>query len=311
VDTKGERMTNVGDLGHVTDGHNDLEADIRAEAARFGVQVTLSGPFAEGAQGHVEAHNAERAALQAIATAGAITVTLPDLAKLGDSGHVADHDAMRAALAVIAAAPAYNSITGGTITTVNEGGKKFRVHTYKAGTTITVTAAAKPFWVLLAGGGFDGANGDYSAYGGGGGGFYENKNATLPTGSLTVTVGARNGGSSSIATYSAEGAKGGNGIPGAGGGAGAGNGGQGAEGPRSTIDGTDRGYCGGGSSVNWNYCCDPCCFGGTANNSGGGSGRDCAPQAWYYGGGGGRAQHTCGTPGTGYQGVVIVRYEIV
>jgi hypothetical protein len=258
--------------------------------------------------------------IRSIATAGGIDLdgnlaavgsALPDTAHLGDPGHPADHDGLAAAVSLIQASPAFNSVTGGTVTDITEGGKKYRVHKVTSSQNLTVTSAPKPFWVLLAGGGANGGQGDSGQYGGGGGGFFEKKNATLPIGTVPVVVGAANGGASSLATYSAEGAKGGNGVPGAGGGAGAPNGGQGAEGPRSSIDGTDRGYCGGGSSVNWNYCCDPCCFGGTANNSGGGSGRDCAPAAWYYGGGGGRPQHTCGTPATGYQGIVIIRYEIV
>lgn len=97
-------MTDPGDPGHVT-GHNTLEDSIRAQASRFGVTVTLTGPFSVGAPNHIGVHNLEIAAIQKIADAGGVTVTLPDTAELNDTGHTSDHDLMTAAVAALAAAP--------------------------------------------------------------------------------------------------------------------------------------------------------------------------------------------------------------
>jgi hypothetical protein len=212
--------------------------------------------------------------------------------------------------------PDYNEVVGGTVTNYTKDGKKYAVHSITASGSIEIKAAVKPFRILAVGAGFNGSIGDYSSYGGGGGAVVEQAAVTLADGVYTATIGMPSGGNTSLSIGGvnkafAQGAQGGNGVPGSpGGGAGAGNGGQGADGTFSDIIGQNKGYGGGGSSVNWNYCCDPCCFGGVANSSGGGSGRDCAPAAHYYGGGGGRPQHTCGSPNPGYQGILIISYEV-
>lgn len=292
-------------------GHLQVHTDLINELAGMGATVLPALPVL-GASTHVADHNALIDAIEEVAANWGVTgVPLPPPAVLGASDHVADHNALAAAVEYLNV-NGYNKVTGGTVKDITDtDGKKYRIHTYESTRDITVESNPRPFHILCIGGGANGGQGDYGAYGGGGGGFTEIRSGTLPRGTVRVTVGAGGGGASSIATYSAEGAKGGNGVPGAGGGWGAGNGGQGQDGASSRITGEEKWYSGGGSSVNWNYCCDPCCFGGVQSKGGGGSGRDCAPQGWYYGGGGGRAQHTCGAPFTGYQGVVIVRYEIL
>ena len=206
----------------------------------------------------------------------------------------------------------WNEATGGTTAEVTIGSNLYRIHTFTSSGTFAVTRALFPFTIAGVGGGFHGGIGNSSQYGGGGGATHLQNNIIMPTGGITVTV-AGQGGTSTVGSYfTAEGAKGGNGVPGSpGGGSGAPNGGTGANGAQWDIGNGVEWYGGGGSSVNWNYCCDPCCFGGNRNQSGGGAGHDCGGRnAYTYGGGGGRNQHTCPGPGSGFQGLIKIRYQI-
>lgn len=208
----------------------------------------------------------------------------------------------------------FNDCEGGEVFEFEQGGKWYRTHTFKANEALKVKTAVKPFRILAVGAGFGGGIGDYAQYGGGGGGVTDLSNVTLATGDNPVTIGMPSGGSTEMKSPSgtqvifAQGAQGGNGIPGPGGGAGGPNNGGGGDGTASDITGSSIYYAGGGGSVDWNYCCPA--RGGEGGRGGGGA-WDCGRQnASYYGGGGGRVQHTCPNHGSGYQGVLIVRYEI-
>lgn len=216
-------MTIPGDPGHVT-GHNTLEESIRAQAARFGVTVTLTGPYSIGAPNHIGVHNLERQAILDIAAVAGITVTVPDTAELGELGHTSDHDLLSAAVAQLAAAPAWNNATGGTVTEIpnyNGTGERWRVHTFTTDGVLTIERATQPFRVLVQGGGGGGGGANNTSHGGGGnGGYGTDTTLTLTPGAHAVEVGTGGGyafyewesypGSpSSISTLSAEGGLGG------------------------------------------------------------------------------------------------------
>lgn len=212
-------------------------------------------------------------------------------------------------MSVVPKAP-FNEVQGGTVGGYTKDGKTYKTHTFTASQNMTVLRAVNPFMILAVGGGYGGGIGDYAQYGGGGGGVTQNKNVLMAVGDVQVTVGGPNGGTSSVGAYvSAPGAAGGNGVPGPGGGNGGPNGGGGGNGSQSDIaTGSPIWYSGGGGSVEWNYCCPAR---GGEGGLGGGGAWDCGRQnASYYGGGGGRVQHTCPNHGSGYQGIVVVAYEI-
>ncbi len=92
----------------------------------------------------------------------------------------------------VAATPkVFNEAAGGTVTTYTRNGRTYRVHTFTAGSTFTVTSAGAPFTVLVVGGGGGStAAGGGTVAVGGGGGVINARRATLPVGPLDVTVGA-------------------------------------------------------------------------------------------------------------------------
>lgn len=97
-------MTNVGDTGHTANGHNDWEARVTAQAARFGVTPpAFGGPYPIGAPDHIAVHNTYADAIRPILTAAGVEATLPDTANVGDLGHVADHDLLFAAVEALEA----------------------------------------------------------------------------------------------------------------------------------------------------------------------------------------------------------------
>lgn len=191
----------AGDSGHIK-AHNDLRAAVLTEAARFGVAApNLAGPFVGGEPNHIGAHNALVTAIRSIATAGGIDLdgtlatvgaVMPDTAHLGDSGHPRDHDDLTVALGLIQFSPAWNSATGGTVTEYTKGnGEKWRVHSFTANDTFTLSTAIHPFRVLLVGGGGGvGVWGSSWDRAGGGGGGVVDTTTTIAAGSHPVTVGA-------------------------------------------------------------------------------------------------------------------------
>ena len=180
-----------------------------------------------------------------------------------------------------------NEALGGTITEIenyNGTGETWRVHTLSSSGTLEVLSSPQPFRVLVVGGG-GGAQGlsgspsvDDEGGGGGAGEVQDLSNQILPTGSLSVTVGAggatnNNGGSSSVHSITSTGGSRGNGYSGGasgngysggtgqnaqgGGGAGAGEngyqgydwfGGDGGNGVQSDISGSSVYYGGGGAA---------------------------------------------------------------
>ncbi len=86
---------------------------------------------------------------------------------------------------------AYNSATGGVVTTYTRGGRTFRVHTFLSGAPLTITSAAQPFDVLVVGaGGGSSTNADGTTAVGAGGAVTSVKRATLRPGQWSVVVGA-------------------------------------------------------------------------------------------------------------------------
>ena len=156
--------------------------------------------YAIGDPNHLGVHNDLVTAAAAQAARFGITVTLPDTAHLGDTGHVDDHNLLAAALAAIVAAPSpgipWAEISGGTVTTDGTT----TVHTFTANGTLTVT---KSGYVdsMVCGAGAGGQAGTYPSAGGGGG--VRAGIVWLPAGTYPVTVGAattgtQSGGGSSL-----------------------------------------------------------------------------------------------------------------
>jgi len=169
--------------------------------------------------------------------------------------------------------PGWNDATGGTITTVsnyNGTGQTWRVHTFTASSTFTVTNSGSPFsYLVVAGGGGAGGGGGnnaqgFTAGGGGSGGVLTNTNLTMTNIAYTITVGAGGGGGGQNPSGgSPNGANGGNSSIGAlisslGGGSGGQNGASGGSGGGG---GWANGTGGGGAGTLGQ---------GTNGNSGGG-----------------------------------------
>ena len=94
-------------------------------------------------------------------------------------------------VAVRAMPMVYNVASGGTVTTVTDAGRTYRVHTFTSDGTFTVTRADQPFSVLVvAGGGGSAVAADGTVAVGGGGGIIDAPRVLLPTGALGITVGA-------------------------------------------------------------------------------------------------------------------------
>jgi hypothetical protein len=92
---------------------------------------------------------------------------------------------------------------GGTISTVNENGVIYRVHTFTSSGTLSVLSPGKVEVLSVAGGG--GGSGNpvnnfRSAGGGGGGGLIYNTDYSVTTGNKTITVGAGGTGSQNTGT---------------------------------------------------------------------------------------------------------------
>jgi hypothetical protein len=150
----------IGDPAHIQ-VHNDLVADIAAEAVRI----------------------------------GAAPPVLPDTANLGDTGHVDDHNLIVAALAALqatpppATGPSWAEVSGGTETTFvgdgtnGEAGKTYKVHTFTANGNLTVTKAGLADVLVVGGGAYADANQQA-------GGRVNEGMALLAAGSLAVAVGA-------------------------------------------------------------------------------------------------------------------------
>lgn len=176
-------------------------------------------------------------------------------------------------------------LSGGTLTV--SGG--YAYHTFTSSGTLTVNAATPIEYLVVGGGGYGGS---YTDQGGGGGGIYANT-MTTSVGTMPVTVGGQNGGTS---TFNGKNATGGNKASGAGdpggiissisyqpgvntygSGSGNGNGGGGGAGQK----GQDMTYR----------------FGGN-----GGNGLQWVNGQWYGGGGGGGSSWSDGYMGFGGEG---------
>ena len=223
----------------------------------------------------------------------------------------------------------WNKASGGEVSEVTEGGKKYRQHIFRANGTFTVEAVedGKKFTMLCVGGG-----GSTGSRAGGPGGQVWHGEIALPKGPLHVDVGAggrgaaaANGGASSggpsgipnIISASGGQAVGGNG-PGTGG---AGNNGANPGGAAGPIAGGPGGagvlvwgtwYGGGGGGGTQDGAVPH--SGGAGGNGGGGEGaggacgpvQACSGLDGHGGGGGGSFWQ----PGNGGSGIVIIRYEI-
>ena len=238
----------------------------------------------------------------------------------------------------------FNEAVGGTITEVadyNGTGQTWRVHTFTSSGSLEVLSDADPngFRVLVVGGGGSGGGGgggDNGGGGGGGGGLFEDSAMSLTSGSHTITVGS--GGQSTTAfgyTMLPGGNGGGGGGAGAGGanyGSGGGGGAPGAGGGGNVSSG--QGGNGGNAAAEYNGGSGG--HGGTENAGqrpgtphvsditgasttyakGGPEGYNAGyhPAPTLYGEGGRGGNNRGGAPGGGplggYQGVVIVAYQI-
>mgnify|MGYP000072885981 CR=1 FL=1 len=98
----------------------------------------------------------------------------------------------------------FNEATGGTVSTYTKSdGTKWKVHTFTSNDTFTVTKAARPFRVLLVGGGAGGSGYNPSCCGGsgcergstpgGGGNHYYNNSLSIGKGDFPVVVGGGGG----------------------------------------------------------------------------------------------------------------------
>jgi hypothetical protein len=177
------------------------------------------------------------------------------------------------------------SATGGTETTITDGGVTYKVHTFTSSGTLTVTSGGEVEYLVVAGGGGGGygkSTGTWPAGGGGGGGYRE-ASGTLAAGSYGVTIGAggsagasATSGSDSIfnATTSAGGGRGG--------------------GDSTNVNriGASGGSGGGGANAAGGSGNTPATTPSQGNNGGGGSG----------GGGGGGGASAIGADGTGSGG---------
>jgi len=197
--------------------------------------------------------------------------------------------------------------TGGNITTINQNGIWYKVHTFTSNGTFTCTAVCDTTQVLVVGGGGSGGSAQESGAGGGGGGggvvYAENYPITATSYSITVGSGGasvnystngnagirgNNGGNSIFGTITAIGGGGGGAYPtslmtglngGSGGGAGGGFGGTGGTGTQTSQTNATNFYTNnGGNSTSGN----PYTGGG-----GGGAGAPGGASAGATGGAGG------------------------
>ena len=233
--------------------------------------------------------------------------------------------------------------SGGTITTVTEGGFNYRVHTFTASGTLQVTI---PTFVdaqvlVVAGGG----NGGGSSVGGGGGGGGGMMFGDYPLSAITYTVTVGGAGANSSITssglniYTVGGGAGGSSGPGGAGGSGGGGRGDGGGGGGATTQFSTYGYGYGnvgGSTGTGGTASGGGGAGGTAtggysstggvgrswpgnnvvyarggNGAWGGDGIGHSPEAANTGNGGGGADGPGGPgAGAGGSGIVIFKYRI-
>ena len=170
--------------------------------------------------------------------------------------------------------------SGGTETTILDGGRYYKVHTFTSSDTLTVSSGGEVEYLVVAGGAGGGSAAVYNeAAGGGGAGGYIDSSGTVLSGSYPVVIGA---GGASASGYAAGGA----GVDSTfnsnvavGGGAGrvGGNGGSGGSGGGAGGDSSSR--TGGSGTA------------GQGNNGGNSQGS-------FYGGGGGGGAGAVGVNGT-------------
>ena len=172
--------------------------------------------------------------------------------------------------------------TGGTETVITQGGRFYRVHTFLAGGTLTVTSGGTAEILLVGGGGSGGSSGPFGGGGGGGAGGLLIGSESLTADSYSIVVGA---GGAFISGNHIPGNEGQNssafGLTAIGGG----RGGSGNNG------GPTSGGSGGGQGTVSNAAVDPGNVSGTA-----GQGNDGGQALPPNGGGGGGAGAPGGTP---------------
>jgi hypothetical protein len=192
-----------------------------------------------------------------------------------------------------------NSANGGSESTVQINGKRYRVHVFTSSTNINVITGIDPFTVFVMGGG---AGGGYGL--GGGAGYFTETSINIPSGVTPVTVGPGvTGGYDEVTNRDASGNDGnsssiGSIISASGGGS---RGGRVGFGATTSITGSPVSYGGSGGAclINQNA--------NTGGYPGGGVGGSTGTSATLAGGGGGGCQWTSGG---GARGEVIIRYEI-
>jgi hypothetical protein len=200
--------------------------------------------------------------------------------------------------------PAFVSATGGIVTEINVGEKRYRVHTFTGNGTLTVeTPGEIEYLIVGAGGAGAGSTGNGA---GGNGGQMITGSANKEAQSYNVVVGASTGATSSLFGVSATG-----GATGRAGDVTVGVGASGGmDGLPTTIRGAQEYFAGGGGNGGG---FGPGLGGGGAGGLGasGGVGNPGTPNTGG-GGGGGRGIGAWGAAagGAGGSGIVIVRYEI-
>ena len=204
------------------------------------------------------------------------------------------------------------SATGGTVTTYSSGGTTYKVHTFTASGTFTVTGGTLTVDVLCVGGGGYGSNkqptfAPYEGTGGGGGGevvYTTSVSVTPQSYSITVGSGGIQGTSVDATVSSAFGIRAEAGFHGGIGGrfdygGTSGSGRTGGQNSASTFT-YGRGQGGGGDSQSG---AGPSVY-GNGGNGGDGTASSITGTVVYYGGGGGggAVAQTGYTPGAGGQG---------
>ena len=214
--------------------------------------------------------------------------------------------------------PTFVEATGGTVTTITDGGVNYKVHTFSSGGTFDVTSGGVIEY-LVVGRGANGGNGtgNSSSGGGGSGGQVLSLNEGISVSSYTISIG-------STTSFNGQSLGTGGGVGGGSPVSGSSNGNSGSNGTTSDINGSSYTYgSSGGSGASQVFAGRSTTYYGGGGGSGAGNGAhvyrydgscESGGSANGYGGGGGggsagRASSCNGPGGSGNNGVVIIRYE--
>ena len=208
--------------------------------------------------------------------------------------------------------------TGGTVTTITDGGVNYKVHTFTSGGTFNVTSGGDiEYLVVGRGAGGGNGTGNSSSGSGGSGGQVLSLNEGISVSSYTISIG-------STTSFNGQSLGTGGGVGGGSPVSGSSHGNGGSNGTTSDINGSSYTYgSSGGSGASQVFAGNGTTYYGGGGGSGAGNGApvyrndgscEIGGSANGYGGGGGggsagRAASCNGPGGSGNNGVVIIRYE--